>query len=70
MFRMAYGRSHSECYVKMHKLAEISALDYRYCQKVVRSLERLGWITKLQDYDPTTQRGVLYRVNMKPLHLT
>jgi hypothetical protein len=60
----------SECYIKMRKLAEMSSLDYRYCQKVVRSLERLGWITKLQDYDPSTQMGVLYRVNSRPVHLT
>ena len=50
----------------MHDLAEMSNLDYRYCQKVVRSLERLGWITKLEDYDPVTQTGALYRVNLKP----
>lgn len=66
MYRMSHGRGTDECYVKMHKLAEISNLTYRYCQKVVRSLEQLGWITKLRDYDPTTQLGVLYRVNLKP----
>lgn len=66
MYRMSHGRGTDECYVKMHKLAEMSNLTYRYCQKVVRSLEQLGWITKLRDYDPTTQLGVLYRVNLKP----
>lgn len=60
----------SECFVKMRKLAELSSLDYRYCQKVVRSLERLGWITKLLDYDASTQLGVLYRINSRPVHLT
>ncbi|HEY0323465.1 MAG TPA: hypothetical protein VGC66_21080 [Pyrinomonadaceae bacterium] len=69
MFRMSHDEGRSECYVKMRKLAEMSNLDYRYCQKVVRSLERLGWITKLQDYDATTQLGVLYRVNLKPSQL-
>lgn len=66
LFRMSHGEGRAECHVKMRKLAEMSNLDYRYCQKVVRSLERLGWITKLQDYDPITQLGVLYRVNLKP----
>jgi hypothetical protein len=66
LFRMSHGEGHSECHVKMRKLAEMSNLDYRYCQKVVRSLERLGWLTKLQDYDPLTQLGVLYHVNLKP----
>lgn len=66
MHRMSRGMGADECYVKMHKLAEMSNLTYRYCQKVVRSLEQLGWITKLQDYDPSTQLGVLYRVNLKP----
>lgn len=69
MFRMSHDQGRSECYVKMRKLAEMSNLDYRYCQKVVRSLERLGWITKLQDYDATTQLGVLYRVNLKPAQM-
>lgn len=66
MYRMSHGLGSQECYVKMHKLAEMSNLTYRYCQKVVRSLEQLGWITKLRDYDPSTQLGVLYRVNLKP----
>jgi predicted transcriptional regulator len=66
MYRMSHGVGSDECYVKMHNLAEMSNLTYRYCQKVVRSLEQLGWITKLKDYDPTTQLGVLYRVNLKP----
>jgi len=66
MYRMSHGRGTDECYVKMHKLAEMSSLTYRYCQKVVRSLEQLGWITKLKEYDPSTQLGVLYRVNLKP----
>lgn len=66
MYRMSHGLGSDECYVKMQKLAEMSNLTYRYCQKVVRSLEQLGWITKLKDYDSSTQLGVLYRVNLKP----
>lgn len=66
MYRMSHGLGTDECYVKMHKLAEMSNLTYRYCQKVVRSLEQLGWITKVKDYDPSTQLGVLYQVNLKP----
>jgi predicted transcriptional regulator len=69
MFRMSQDEGSSEFYVKMRKLAEMSNLDYRYCQKVMRSLERLGWITKLQDYDAITQLGVLYRMNLKPIPL-
>lgn len=66
LHRIAREQGFTECYVKMHQLAELSSLTYRYCQKVVRSLENLGWITKLRDYDPSDQRGVLYRVNSKP----
>lgn len=66
LYRMSHGLGTDECYVKMHKLAEMSNLTYRYCQKVVRSLEQLGWISKLKDYDPSTQLGVLYRFNLKP----
>ncbi|MDT4967713.1 MAG: hypothetical protein QOJ64_2450 [Acidobacteriota bacterium] len=67
---MSGENEQAECYVKMRKLAELSNLDYRYCQKVVRSLERLGWIVKLQEYDASTQLGVLYRINSRPSHLT
>lgn len=67
---MAAENEQAECYVKMRKLAELSNLDYRYCQKVVRTLERLGWIVKLEEYDASTQLGVLYRVNPRPSHLT
>ncbi|HEU0144145.1 MAG TPA: hypothetical protein VFQ47_05110 [Nitrososphaera sp.] len=66
MYRLSHDQGRAECYIKMHSLAEMSNLTYRYCQKVVRSLEQLGWITKLKDYDPTNQMGILYRVNLKP----
>lgn len=66
IYRMSNGQGSSECYIKMQKLAEMSGLTYRYCQKVVRSLEQAGWITKLKDYDATNQLGVLYRFNVKP----
>lgn len=66
MFRLSYEHRRTECFVKMRELAEMSSLTYRYCQKVVRTLERLGWITKLKDYDSTNHLGVLYRVNRKP----
>jgi hypothetical protein len=66
MYRLSHEQGRDHCYVKMHNLAEMSNLTYRYCQKVVRSLEQLGWITKLRDYDPTDQLGVLYRINLKP----
>ena len=66
MFRLSHERGRDHCHIKMHNLSEMSNLTYRYCQKVVRSLEQLGWITKLKDYDPTDQLGVLYRVNLKP----
>lgn len=67
LYEMSHGEGSSECYIKMRKLAEMSNLTYRYCQKVVRSLEQLGWLTKLKEYDASTQMGVLYRVNLKPI---
>ena len=66
MYRLSHEQGRDECHIKMHNLSEMSNLTYRYCQKVVRSLEQLGWITKLKDYDPSDQLGVLYRVNLKP----
>lgn len=66
MYQMSHSQGSDECYVKMQKLAEMSNLTYRYCQKVVRSLEQLGWITKIREYDSSTHLGVLYRINLKP----
>ncbi|HEV2761347.1 MAG TPA: hypothetical protein VGV38_00030, partial [Pyrinomonadaceae bacterium] len=67
MYRMSHAQGTDECYVKMRSLARMSNISYRYCQKVIRSLEQLGWITKLKDYDPLVNNtGVLYRVNLKP----
>lgn len=70
LYLMSHAEGSPECYVKMQKLAEMSNLTYRYCQKVVRSLEHLGWITKLKEYDASDQLGVLYRVNLKPFNPT
>jgi hypothetical protein len=67
LYHMSYGDGSSECYIKMRNLAEMSNLTYRYCQKIVRRLEQLGWLTKIRDYDASTQLGVLYRVNLKPV---
>lgn len=66
LYLMSHAAGSAECYVKMRRLAEMSNLSYRYCQKVVRGLEQLGWITKLKDYDPDEPLGVLYRVNLNP----
>jgi hypothetical protein len=66
MYRLSHEQGLDYCYIKMHNLAEMSNLTYRYCQKIIRSLEQLGWITKVKDYDPADQQGVLYRVNLNP----
>jgi hypothetical protein len=66
LYRLSHEQGRDECHVKMRNLAEMSNLTYRYCQKVVRSLEQLGWITKLKDYDPAEPLGVLYRIHLKP----
>src|SRR5205085_10424648 len=66
MYRSSHEKGRDECHIKIHNLSEMSNLTYRYCQKVVRSLKQLGWITKLKDYEPSDQLGVLYRVNLKP----
>ena len=66
MYRLSHEQGIDYCYIKMHNLAEMSNLTYRYCQKIIRSLEQLGWITKIKDYDPADQLGVLYRVNLNP----
>ena len=56
MYRLSHEQGRDECYVKMHNLAEMSNLTYRYCQKVVRSLERRRLIEREVDAADTRAR--------------
>ena len=68
MFKLSHEVGISECYIKIPEVAESAQLKKRQCQYVVRSLEELGFLERLEEYDPSNRRGIKYRVNLKPSH--
>ena len=65
MFDLSHGAGVSECYIKVPEVAESAQLKKRQCQYVIRSLEELGFLDRLEDYDPANRLGTKYRVNLK-----
>ena len=66
MFDLSHGTGSSECYIKVPEVAESAQLKKRRCQYVIRSLEELGFLDRLEEYDPASRLGTKYRVNLKP----
>jgi hypothetical protein len=69
MFDLSHGTGSSECYIKVPEVAESAQLKKRRCQYVIRSLEELGFLDRLEEYDPASRLGTKYRVNLKPRNL-
>jgi hypothetical protein len=66
MFRLTYEHGESECYIKVPEVAEAAQLKKRRCQYVIRGLETLGFLERIEDYDPSKRLGTKYRVRLKP----
>jgi hypothetical protein len=66
MFDLSHGIGVSECYIKVPEVAEAAQLKKRRCQYVIRILEDLGFLERLEEYDPSIRLGTKYRVNLKP----
>jgi len=66
MFDLSHGAGVSECYIKVPEVAASAQLKKRRCQYVIRSLEDLGFLDRLEEYDPTNRLGTKYQVNLKP----
>jgi hypothetical protein len=69
MFTLTHEKGVSECYIKVPEVAEAAQLKKRRCQYVIRSLEEMGFLDRLEEYDPSVRLGTKYRVNLKPVHL-
>jgi len=69
MFRLTHETGVSECYIKVPEVAEAARLKKRRCQYVIRSLEEMGFLDRLEEYDPSNRLGTKYRVNLKPRNL-
>ncbi len=69
MFGLTHAKGVSECYIKVPEVAEAAQLKKRRCQYVIRGLEELGFLDRLEEYDPSVRLGTKYRVNLIPIHL-
>jgi hypothetical protein len=70
VMRVMYGLSHGQgadvCFIKVGEVADAAQLKKRRCQYVIRSLETLGFLDRLGEYDPSSRLGLKYRVHLKP----
>src|ERR1051325_1083111 len=66
MFDLSHGVGSSQCYIKVQDVAVLAQLKKRRCQYVIRSLEELGFLDRLEEYDPASRLGTKYTVNLKP----
>lgn len=65
MFGLTHAQGLSECYIKVPVVAEAAQLKKRRCQYVIRNLETLGLLERLEDFDPSVRLGTKFRVNLK-----
>ena len=68
MFALSHGRGVDTCYIKIGEVAEAAGLKRRRCQYVIRSLEILGFLDRLGEYDPANGLGLEYRMHLTPPH--
>lgn len=50
-------------------VADAARLKRRRCQYVIRSLETLGFLDRLGEYDPSSRLSLQYRVRLKPARI-
>lgn len=66
MFGLSHGQGTDICFIKVGEVAGAARLKKRRCQYVIRSLETLGFLDRLGEYDPSSRLGLQYRVRLKP----
>ena len=66
MFGLSHGRGTDVCFIKVGEVADAARLKKRRCQYVIRSLETLGFLDRLGEYDPSSRLSLQYRVRLKP----
>lgn len=69
MFGLSHGRGTDVCFIKVGEVADAARLKKRRCQYVIRSLETLGFLDRLGEYDPSSRLGLQYRVRLKPARI-
>ncbi|MDT7808170.1 MAG: hypothetical protein QOJ70_1983 [Acidobacteriota bacterium] len=69
MFGLSHARGTDVCYIKVGEVADAARLKKRRCQYVIRSLETLGFLDRLGEYDPSSRLGLQYRMHLKPVRL-
>jgi hypothetical protein len=69
MYGLSHARGTDVCFIKVGVVADAAQLKKRRCQYVIRSLETLGFLDRLGEYDPSNRLGLQYRVRLKPARL-
>lgn len=69
MFGLSHGRGTDVCFIKVGEVADAAQLKKRRCQYVIRSLETLGFLDRLGEYDPSSRLSLKYRVRLKPARI-
>ena len=69
MFGLSHGRGTDVCFIKVGEVADAARLKKRRCQYVIRSLETLGFLDRLGEYNPSSRLGLQYRVRLKPVRV-
>ena len=66
LFELTYEAGLAECFTSMPRLAEAAGLKERQCYNVVGQLELLGFIERPEIFNPPTQKGTVFRLNIEP----
>ena len=66
LYGLTHGVGNNECVTTQEKLAEAANLQRRQCINNVNTLEKMGFIERVEVYNEKGQRGIKLRFNLIP----
>ncbi len=66
LYRLTHGMGREDCVTTQDKLAEASDLQRRQCINNVNSLEKIGFIERVEVYNEKGQRGIRLKLKLLP----
>lgn len=66
LYNLTHGVGSNECVTTQEKLAEAANLQRRQCINNVNTLEKMGFIERVEVYNEKGQRGIKLRFNLTP----
>jgi hypothetical protein len=66
LYGLTHGLGSNECVTTQEKLAEAANLQRRQCINNVNTLEKMGFIERVEVYNEKGQRGIKLRFNLMP----